>query len=99
MFQTTPEILEASKYVLLGLVELGNRNYKNAEAQFNQALQEFPEFHTAILGRTLASTMRLHVVPLDESEVMLKQIVSDLEHILANSKRMLKNITSITKQS
>ena len=98
MLEATPEMLVASKYVLLGLVELGNRNYKKAEAQFNQAIQEFPESHAAILGRALASMMQLHEIPLDESASKLKLIIPDLEQLLENSKKMLENITVITEQ-
>ena len=98
MLEGTPEMLAASHYILLGLVELGNRNYKKAEAQFNQAIQEFPESHAAILGRALASMMQLHEIPLDESASKLKLIIPDLERLLENSKKMLENITVITEQ-
>ena len=42
--------------------------------------------------------MQLHEIHLDESASKLNLIIPDLERLLENSKKMLKNITVITEQ-
>lgn len=89
--------LASANYVQLGLIELGDSNYKNAIEQFNKAIQEFPESHNARLGRVLALMLQFREYPPDKSEAMLIQIIYDLEYLLENSKKMLENIKVPTK--
>lgn len=79
----TKEDILVSEYVFQGHIELIKRNYKNATAQFNRAIEVFPDSLPALLGRALTSTRQLDENPLDgdESKAMLQRIISDLEHL------------------
>lgn len=78
----TPEIRDATFYVIKAEAEIGDRNYNQAIEYCEKALEIYPDYPQAYLCRALSLLNTLSKSSIDEQERMADVIRGDIEKSL-----------------